>query len=73
MKKIPFEVSKKQRKNIELIRCGLIKISPRQYQKIHTGEIFKAYRRKGKQFNTENIYGKQRDCVQFIKLNKGEK
>ena len=70
MKKIPFEMSKKQKKHIEQVNNTWVLIAQHKLPK----PVHKAgFDHRGKQANKDSFYGKQRDVCQFIKINKGGK
>lgn len=45
--KTPFEMSRKQKKNIADVKAGIKFFTPINSTKAHTGDIWKAHRRKG--------------------------
>jgi len=70
MKKVPFEMSKKQKKHIERVNNTWVLIAQNKQPKT----IPKAkFDHRGRQANKDSLYGRQRDVCQFIKLTKGEK
>lgn len=63
--KTPFEMSKKQKKNIEMLKSGLRSFEPLSATKVHTGDNWKARKRR-EISNPYNAFGKPFDVANYF-------